>query len=270
MRSASATAAALPEVCRFGHFELRVRERLLLAHGAPVALGARALDLLAVLAARAGSLVTKEDLLERVWSGLVVEENNLQVQVSQLRKVLGQTAVATIPGRGYRFELSVERDAATDPPPAQVGAAPEARAHTRTNLPNRSLPLFGRADDLAAIRALLAQQAVVTIVGAGGIGKTRVAQAVAIDLAHEESLELSGWRLVGGIGVPQRSRARAFDGRQVPRPAASRRPLRHGSAERARRRSASSSSSSTTVNTSPTRSPRSSTASPRTRPACAC
>src|SRR5438874_10351184 len=85
---------------RFGRFELQPAERRLLADGQPVALGARAFDLLVVLVERAGRLVAKKDLLTLVWPGLVVEENNLQVQISALRKVLGQSAFTTIPGRG--------------------------------------------------------------------------------------------------------------------------------------------------------------------------
>ena len=103
---------------RFGRFELRSRERVLLADGVPVALGARAFDLLVALAERPGTLITKDDLLAMVWPGLVVEENNLQVQVSTLRKILGQSALATIPGRGYRFNLPV----------ALADAAPRAPA----------------------------------------------------------------------------------------------------------------------------------------------
>src|SRR5512143_1979571 len=92
-------------VCRyrFERFELDPRERCLLNEGKPVAVAPRALDVLAALLERAGELVSKDELLERAWPGLVVEENNLQVQVSALRKLLGAQAIATIPGRGYRF-----------------------------------------------------------------------------------------------------------------------------------------------------------------------
>lgn len=76
---------------RFGRFELQPQARRLLVDDQPVAVGARAFDLLVALAERAGQLVTKHELLERVWPGLVVEENNLQVQVSTLRKLLGPT-----------------------------------------------------------------------------------------------------------------------------------------------------------------------------------
>ncbi len=168
---------------RFGRFELRPDERVLLAGGAPLALGARAFDVLAVLVNQAGKLVTKNDLLHQVWPGLVVEENNLQVQVSTLRKLLGPNAVATIPGRGYRFDLALESAGASPAAvPTTLTPPPAASPAGKTNLPGRLPMLFGRGDDLAKIAALLERHAVVTIVGAGGIGKTRVAQAVAAEL----------------------------------------------------------------------------------------
>jgi DNA-binding winged helix-turn-helix (wHTH) protein len=92
---------------RFGIFELKMNERRLLVGSQAVALGPRAFDVLVALVERAGGLVTKEELLARVWPDLVVEENNLQVQVSALRKILGQQAIATIPGRGYRFTAAL-------------------------------------------------------------------------------------------------------------------------------------------------------------------
>jgi hypothetical protein len=81
---------------RFGTFELQPGEHRLLANGEPVALGPRAFDLLVALVERAGQLVTKETLFEKVWPKLIVEENNLQVQISALRKILGQEAITTI------------------------------------------------------------------------------------------------------------------------------------------------------------------------------
>jgi predicted ATPase/DNA-binding winged helix-turn-helix (wHTH) protein len=179
---------------RFGRFELQPAERRLLDDGEPVAVGARAFDVLLMLVERAGQLVAKNDLLTRVWSGLVVEENNLQVQISALRKLLGQSAVATIPGRGYRLELPVEHGDALRPD-ADPGegvpdaSAPPAAARARTNLPAALLSLYGRGQDLITIKALLRKHVVVTIVGAGGIGKTRVAQAVAAEIAIESAAD---------------------------------------------------------------------------------
>ena len=88
---------------RFGPFELQARHRRLLRDGEPLPVGARAFDVLVALAGRRDRIVTKAELMDLVWPGLVVEENNLQVQISSLRKLLGSGAIATIPGRGYRF-----------------------------------------------------------------------------------------------------------------------------------------------------------------------
>ena len=91
----------------FSRFVLRMHERQLLADGNPVTLGARAFDVLCALVERAGVLVSKTQLFDLVWPGLIVEENNLQVHISTLRKLLGPELIATVPGRGYRFTGSV-------------------------------------------------------------------------------------------------------------------------------------------------------------------
>jgi predicted ATPase/DNA-binding winged helix-turn-helix (wHTH) protein len=163
---------------RFGNVELRPLQRLLLVGGQPAALGARAFDVLLALAELPGRLVGKSELIDLVWPGVVVEENNLQVQVSALRKLLGAQAIATIPGRGYRFTLAADgagapADAQTPPPAPAAAAAPP-----RGNLVEPP-PLVGRAADEQAAAALIAPRALVTLVGAGGIGKTRLAQALA-------------------------------------------------------------------------------------------
>jgi DNA-binding winged helix-turn-helix (wHTH) protein len=100
--SSSATADAAIE---FGRFRVLLRRRQLLADGAPVELGTRAFDLLLVLLEADGLLVTKEELLTRVWRGIVVSEENLKVQVSTLRKALGadRDVIRTEVGHGYRF-----------------------------------------------------------------------------------------------------------------------------------------------------------------------
>ena len=93
---------------RFGRFELRPAQRCLLADGATATLGSRAFDVLVALIERRDEVLTKDELLERVWPGLVVEEANVQVQVSALRKVIGADAVATVQRRGYQFVAPVE------------------------------------------------------------------------------------------------------------------------------------------------------------------
>ncbi len=187
MSSPAATPAHLPSY-RFGRFELQPGNHRLLEDGAPVNLGARAFDLLVALAARAGQLVSKNDLLNLVWPDLVVEENNLQVQISALRKLLGPQVIATIPGRGYRFTAEFDDDADELQSTATPDATPSAKSYSvqiarRTNLPVDLPSLFGRDADLASLRVLLDAHALVTVVGAGGIGKSRLAQAMAHQLS---------------------------------------------------------------------------------------
>ncbi len=113
-RQSNGNGKALPATWRFGpngdaaRFELQLRERRLLDRGVEVALGSRALDLLQILLERPGCLVTKGELLERVWPGLVVEENNISVQIATLRRTLGHDLIRTVPGHGYRFEARPE------------------------------------------------------------------------------------------------------------------------------------------------------------------
>ena len=109
----------------FDRFEVRSTERLLLVEGAPAVVGTRAFDLLLCLLEHRDRVVAKSEALEIVWPGLVVEENNLSVQVSGLRKLLGPNAITTIPGRGYRFSFEVRRE---DGPPANVQPRPAAPA----------------------------------------------------------------------------------------------------------------------------------------------
>jgi DNA-binding winged helix-turn-helix (wHTH) protein len=150
---------------RFGSFELQPGHRRLLADGQAVPVGPRAFDLLLALVERAGEPVTKDELLDQVWPKLVVEENNLQVQVSALRKAIGQEAIATIPGRGYRFTLEIA-------PASEPSFLPIRQRH---NLPSQLTSFVGHEDDLEEYAALLDQTRLLTLTGIGGCGKTRLA-----------------------------------------------------------------------------------------------
>src|SRR5688572_15394789 len=96
----------------FGRFVLSPSKRELLVNGVPVSVGERALDLLHALIARRDRTVSKAELLDVVWPGAFVEEGNLYVQVSALRKALGERVIVTVPGRGYRFVASLLEPAA--------------------------------------------------------------------------------------------------------------------------------------------------------------
>lgn len=190
----------MQDVYRFDGFEVRRVERELRVGGERAGIGSRAFDVLLALLDHRDRVVSKNELLDLVWPGLVVEENNLQAQVSALRKFLGPKAIATIPGRGYRFALPLAEEAAT-PAPAAL-RTDEAAPIALTNLPAADEMPFGRDADMAAVTQLLREHRLVTVVGAGGIGKTRLAQEVArsridahasgvwwVDLAAQSSLD---------------------------------------------------------------------------------
>lgn len=173
----------LPVRYCFDRFELQPGERRLLVGGAPTALAPRAFDLLVALVERAGQLVSKECLLEQVWPRLVVEENNLQVQISTLRKLLGADAIATVAGKGYRFTRELLAQGSGKPGPGeqhQPNADP-LPACCRHNLPHSNSLLIGRSAEMAQLQHLLANHALVTLTGAGGVGKTRLT----LEVAHQ-------------------------------------------------------------------------------------
>src|SRR4051794_24634366 len=105
--------AAAEATLEFGHFRVLLRQRQLVADGVPIELGTRAFDLLLVLLEADGSLVTKGELFRRVWPSIVVAEENLKVQISALRKALGEDRdfIRTEFGRGYRFTARVHSTA---------------------------------------------------------------------------------------------------------------------------------------------------------------
>ena len=157
-------------VYRFGQFELQPDERRLLAGGVPVRIGRLAFDLLAVLVEHGGHLVSKADLLKRVWDGLVVEENTLQVHMSALRKVLGTETIVTVSGKGYRLVPDVNRIDTARP---------------RHNLPQQLTSFVGRESEIDELKQLLGTTRLLTLTGAGGCGKTRLALQLAAGLADD-------------------------------------------------------------------------------------
>jgi adenylate cyclase len=149
-----------PEAVCFGRFRLDLRRRRLLHDGEPIGLGGRALDILSLLAAAGGAVVSKDELMTQLWPGRVVAENNLHVHISALRKVLdeyagGDSYVITVPSRGYRLaQLSgVHLARSTELPPQHLPSPdkPSIAVLPFANLsPNPEQEYFadGIADDL--------------------------------------------------------------------------------------------------------------------------
>ncbi len=162
----------------FGPFRLSVARRELLAHGVPVLLGQRAFDVLLALVSRHGQLVTKDDLMAEVWPGVVVDENNIQVHISALRKILGDERgerrfLLTVAGRGYRFVHPVERSSAAPVHPRLVERDATAAAGVRApgNLPHQITTLIGREEAIEIVGKRLQDYRLVTLVGPGGVGR---------------------------------------------------------------------------------------------------
>jgi predicted ATPase/DNA-binding winged helix-turn-helix (wHTH) protein len=173
-----AATGSIPEF-RFGHVVVEPRARRVLIGNEPARVGARAFDVLQALIEHRERVVGKDELLARVWPGMVVEENNLEVHISSLRKVLGAQVIATVPGRGYRFTAPVDAKNIDDIV-LGTGFAREPAGNLPSSLPT----LHGRDADLARLQSLVQSHRLVTLTGPCGVGKTRLALAVARSLQH--------------------------------------------------------------------------------------
>jgi predicted ATPase/DNA-binding winged helix-turn-helix (wHTH) protein len=183
--NAGDAGAVAGDVVSFGPFRLFAAQRLVERDGAPLHLGSRALDILIVLVEQAGKVVSKHDLMARVWPAVTVDEGSLRVHVASLRKALGDGEagaryVTTLSGQGYCFVAPITRANAPGPSVAQRPMPDQPR-----HLPARLTRMVGRDQTVREISALLAAERFVTIVGPGGIGKTTVAVSVGHGLLTE-------------------------------------------------------------------------------------
>lgn len=214
----------------FGPFELRIDRHLLLRAGVAVKIGSRALHLLIALASRPGDIVTNSELLREVWPDLTVDESNIRVHMATLRRILGTAPggggyITNIPGRGYSFTAPVTTPAPVALPVSQIPAETEQRQQN---------PLFGRRETVCDLLGEFACARLVTLVGAGGIGKTSTARAVMdaysretrrqvhfIDLAALEDPQKVAGTVAAALSIfssaeePERLLWRELDGRRV-------------------------------------------------------
>lgn len=167
----------------FQGFEIHPARRQVRVDGEPVALGARAFDLLLLLAEQRDRVVSKTEIMAAVWPGLVVEDNNLTVQISTLRRVLGPKAIATVTGRGYRLVA----------PLLAQGPVPARRV--RGNLPLHTQPLYGRERELAELLQAHSAAPCVTLCGLAGVGKTTLAIEAARQMAATRAYPHGAWQV---------------------------------------------------------------------------
>jgi predicted ATPase/DNA-binding winged helix-turn-helix (wHTH) protein len=171
---------------RFGPFELNVAERSLRKANQVIPLGGRAYDILIALLENAGEVVGKAELIKRAWPDVTVEEGSLRVHLSALRKALGDGQfgnkyIANVQGQGYSFIAPVARL----PADHDSGNA----SAEMSNLPPALGRMVGRNDVVVEIQGLLQTgQRLITILGAGGIGKT----TVALSVGHRALADFSG------------------------------------------------------------------------------
>src|SRR5258705_2426085 len=174
-------ASEPPASVAFGRFRVLLHRRELLAEGQPIKLGGRAFDVLMALVEARGAVVGKGALMARVWPDRIVEENNLQAQISALRAAFGaeRGLIRTVSGRGYQFtgDVRILPASPDERIGAGVAAAQRASPVQPSNLPEPVSELIGRDDELHEILSLAAAHRLVTLTGAGGIGKTRLALA---------------------------------------------------------------------------------------------
>ncbi len=165
-----------------GECEIDLARRELRVLGAPVPVGGRAFEIIEVLAQSAGELVTKDELMDRIWPGAIVMENTLQVHTAAVRKALGpyRNLLKTESRRGYRLlgDWAVRRHDAARPPIGlqrmRVGGGSPV-----TNFPAPVTHLIGRSAAVARLQDLISAYRVVTLTGPGGIGKSSLALKIA-------------------------------------------------------------------------------------------
>src|ERR1700681_2286124 len=161
----------------FGPFRLLPNQQVVVWGNRPLKLGGRALDILHLLLMRAGEEVSKNELIEFAWPNVSVDESNLKVHISSLRRALEDTLpqatyIATVAGHGYQFvgrlqteRIEIEGFSVDDPPIVSSLPAPST--------------LVGRQRDVEGVARALDFTSLVTLVGPGGVGKTSLAIAIA-------------------------------------------------------------------------------------------
>ncbi|MDH6265408.1 putative ATPase/DNA-binding winged helix-turn-helix (wHTH) protein [Rhizobium sp. SG_E_25_P2] len=202
----------------FGPHRLYPVARILTRDGLTVQIGSRAFDMLVALVERQGEVVSRRELMNFAWPGLTVEDSNVRVQIAHLRREIhcgenGERYVVSVAGRGYSFVASAEwremvddEDSSTAPPRVQ-DMPPYGPA-----LPARLAKPIGREENLVELVQMIGERRFVTVVGAGGVGKTTLVVLAAqelkqfdrvhfVDLSLAETSEMILQRIAVAMGL---------------------------------------------------------------------
>ncbi len=171
-----------PRVFESSGREIDLVRRELRVRGVKIPIGDRAFEIVETLVSAAGELVTKDDLMRRVWPGAIVEDNTIQVHISAIRRALGQdrAMLKTVAGRGYRLlgDWTIQQESTSAETQVPWAVRTAARPFL-TNVPVAASALIGRETAVRQLCDLLSAYRVVTLTGPGGIGKTVLASEVA-------------------------------------------------------------------------------------------
>src|SRR6516164_3172896 len=227
-----------PASFEFGRFRILPQRREVLVDGRPMELGGRAFDALIVLIEADGAVVSKDELMSRVWPGRIVEDNNLHAQIKALRRAFSDhDLIRTVVGRGYQFtgEIRARPAGQSDRADSAVVRDMPGPPRALTNLPAPTSDLNGRDAEITEVIGLVADHRFITLTGTGGIGKTRLGLETARNLLPQfaggvwiaELASLSdpqlvpitvaaafGLKLVSGIVSPERIAA-ALGSKQI-------------------------------------------------------
>jgi predicted ATPase len=168
-----------------GQVEIDLTRRELRVHEVPVPIGGRAFEVIEILVRATGELVTTDELMKRVWPGVIVEENTLQVHISAVRKALGpdRGLLKNIKGRGYCLLGTWHVSGGSAPVGDSTAAAPSRSVSS--NVPTAGSDLIGRGVTVQELNDLLSAYRLITLTGPGGIGKTSLALEIARQIAAQ-------------------------------------------------------------------------------------